>query len=914
MRGAALWRRGLDGLCRKYQLEPDEGRVLVLMGALVATLVAAYTIAKVLRDALFIAEFGALSLPYAYIGVALASVGFVWIDGRAGRGFTRVAATQIHQIVAIACGALAAALLPIARHWTIAAFYLWTGSQAMMLFPHFWGLALDVWDSRRARQIFPALAGCGLLGGLAGGALAAWATPILKRDGLMWAMVVLLAVAHVLTRVVERARAPHTVAVEPLPSGSRWAIVRGSRYLQVFAVALALSVMVGTLVDFEFKYYLQHLYTNPRTLTQFLGKFYVVLNAAALLFQFGAAAWVMQRFGLGLSNALQPTAIVMLSSWVALSPIGWAIFALRGVQGVVSQSLGKAATEIYYAAVRSRDRRRIKPAIDTLVERWSDAAVGVLLILVLHAFHVRIRVIAVGTAALAGLWLVFAFLLNRAFGTAFAKVLSGRWIDLEAAPDSMAVPAARRAVLEALRSGDASRIVLALQLSESARDPAIGEAVRDALGHASPQVRRAAVRAMEAMRLPDPEGAIRGALTGPDEELRLAAVRYLLAVDAAPASFAREMLGGADLALREHLVEALAERPDVAATVLTSSWVDARLATGTREDALLAARALGVMAARPHAQRLRALLTHEDDDVRREALRAAARRPNAALVDVLLERVRDPESSHGARQALAAIGDPAVPGLTRLLGAEHDVHAQELAARTLANIATPGAIAALLTLSRSGDVRVRYLGLRGLARMRVRIGRPVLARADAHRLFLRELGDYRGAEESALALEKHAAAEVRLLGESYRESADMALERALQALACWYEPRPLPGVFGRLRDPSRKTASPALEYLGHVLPRSVFRPVQRLFETSAPRAEPEAGSDERIAERIRLAWGSGDEWLRACAVRASRAIAAFDLGLFAADDHDGAPVRAELAALAVWRSAARPAAAERASC
>jgi hypothetical protein len=142
----------------------------------------------------------------------------------------------------------------------------------------------------------------------------------------------------------------------------------------------------------------------------------------------------------------------------------------------------------------------------------------------------------------------------------------------------------------------------------------------------------------------------------------------------------------------------------------------------------------------------------------------------------------------------------------------------------------------------------------------------------------------------------------------------MALERALQALACWYEPRPLPGVFGRLRDPSRKAASPALEYLGHVLPRGVFRPVQHVFESSASLPEPEAAADERIAERICLAWASGDEWLRACAVRAARALAAFDFGLFAADDHDGAPVRAEIAALAVWRSTARPAPAERASC
>jgi ATP/ADP translocase/HEAT repeat protein len=907
-------RRLFDSLCRRLGLEPHEGRLLVLMGALVATLMCAYTIAKVLRDALFIAEFGALALPYAYIGVALASVAFVWLEGAVANRLTRVGASRFNQYAAVGFGALAATMLPISRHWTIVWFYLWTGSQAMMLLPHFWGLALDVWDSRRARRVFPVMAGFGLIGGLAGGAFSAWTTPLIKRVGLMWFMVALLAVAHLLTRIVERYRARRPSPTEGKSTASRWEIIRRSRYIKIFTIGLALSVIVGTLVDFLFKYYIQHIYSNPQTLTEFLGKFYVVLNSAALLFQFGAAGWLMQRLGLGAASGLQPVSILLLSAWVALSPAWLAINALRSIQGVVSQSLGKATTEIYYAAIRPVERRLIKPAIDTLVERWSDAVVGVMLIIVLQALRVRIPAIAIGTAVLAGLWLVFSILLNREFGTAFEKALSSRWIDPEAAPESMRISSARKALLEALRSGDEPHIVLALQLSQTTRDPKISQAVRDCLRHASPNVRLAAVQAMESMRLRDREGVIEGFLEEQDEGLRRAAVGYLLSLGSSPTDFARRLLEGEDSALRQYLIDALFERPYAAAGVLTPQWIDARIESGSREDLLMAARALGAMTGHVPAQKLHALLANPDVEIQREALRSATRRPNQELLDVLLKLLSAPDLSYEARQALAAVGDPAVPGLRRLLGGESGAHVQELAARTLARIASPRAVEALMTLVRSTDVRLRYLGLRGLARMRVRSRLPVLARSAAHRLFLRELHDFRDAQESALALEKHAAPEIRLLGESYRESAEMALERAVQALACWYEPKPLPGVFERLKSPTPEAASPALEYLGHVLPRQVFRPVQKIFEARAVDKPDGAAGEDDLAMRIRQAWESGDEWLRACAVHASRAIAGFDVRLFSSDDQGSALVRAELAALASGSAALRPTSVETSAC
>ena len=92
-----------------------------------------------------------------------------------------------------------------------------------------------------------------------------------------------------------------------------------------------------------------------------------------------------------------------------------------------------------------------------------------------------------------------------------------------------------------------------------------------------------------------------------------------------------------------------------------------------------------------------------------------------------------------------------------------------------------------------------------MKRVRVDSGNPVLPRSTAHKLFLRELADYRAHLGPALCLESSAEPEVRLLATSFRESAEMALERALHALACWYEPRPLAGAFDRLRsrDPTR---------------------------------------------------------------------------------------------------------------
>ena len=888
-----------SSLARRIGLEPHEGRLLILMGVLVGTLLCAYTLAKVLRDALFLPEFGAVTLPYMYIGVALLSALFVWMESLLTRVLTRQGATRVSQLAAVGFSVLAAIALPLERHWTIACFYLWTGSQAMMLLPQFWLLALDVWDSRRARRTFPILTGFGLLGAMVGGGIAAWLTPVIQRVGLMWTIAGLLLAAHALTLVVQSHRARHPGSVEPAaPKASFLEIIRRSSYIKVLAAGLALSVIVSTLVDFQFKFLIQEAYPDPHTLTQFLGKFYIGLNVLALLFQFGASGWLLQRLGLGASTGLQPATVILFATMTAFNMGWWAVVAMRWFQGVVFQTLGKSSFEIYFAAIRPIERRLVKPAIDTLVERWSDAAVGLLLLVALQVFHAPIVVIAGATAVLATTWLVMLLRLNRDYGRAFQEMLSSRWIEPEAVSETIWTPAVRKALLEALTQQDVRRIVLALRLSENSPDAGVGRAVRDCLRHTSPVVRAAAIQAMEVKRMSDPERLVEAFLHDPEEPVRRAAVGYQLSRSPNPRQYARDLLEGEDQNLRLQALDVLWDRPYEARGAVTADWVEARLATGTREDLLMAARGLGLLAGPASVTGLESLLTNPDVDVQRAALLSVARRPARGLLDVLLPLLLRPELNLEARLAIAAMGDAAVPELQRLLEDDGQPRGQSIAARTLVQIARRGAIAALMTFVRSRDLARRHLGLRSLARSRGLLSHPVLPRSLAHRLFLRELRDYRACLEPALGLEMNRAPEVRFLAESWRESANMALERALLALACWYDPRPLLGAFHRLRSRDSGAAAPALEYLAQVLPRGTFRPLEGLLGSTVPESAEGPSDQEKVIQWIRAAWESGDGWLRACAFRAARQVPGFDLDLLTPVENELPVVRSERDALA----------------
>ena len=59
-----------------FKIDPGEGLAVSLLFGYLTLALASFTIARAVRDSLFLNQYGAMDLPYAYIGVAII-IGFV---------------------------------------------------------------------------------------------------------------------------------------------------------------------------------------------------------------------------------------------------------------------------------------------------------------------------------------------------------------------------------------------------------------------------------------------------------------------------------------------------------------------------------------------------------------------------------------------------------------------------------------------------------------------------------------------------------------------------------------------------------------------------------------------------------------------------------------------------------------------
>ena len=861
-------------LLRFLRLEPGEGGLTFALAFLMATLFGGYTIAKVLRDSMFISEFGAANLPWGYVAVAIASVAIVTLESRLTLRLSRTQSTALGQTIAIACAIVLAGAYDWNRHWVAGAFYVWAGSQALMLLSYFWLLALELWDSRRAQVILPLFSGAGLVGGVLGGAFANWAVGRVGIAGLLWVLAGLLVVARALTALLDRQLPGRPFLAHAGSGSSPLEILRHSSFLRYLAATLALSVVVSTLVDFQFKYAAQQAFPDSQRLTSFLGLFYAGLNGLALLVQFGAAGWIVRHTGVFFSTLPQPVSVVVFAAWIVFSPVFGVIVALRYMQGVLFQTLGKSAFELYFMAVRPHERQKVKPALDTLVERLADAAAGIALIAVLKTIGVDMRVVAGLTVVVALVWLVMLVQLQRRYVRSFRDSLARHADEVSITSAGLMLPEARRTLLAALRSDDDAQVVTALGLVARARHRDVERAAAAALDRTANPVRAAAVRALDAIASTGHDAKVEAFLAEPDPALRRAAVAWLLSRGQDPPGTARRLLDGPDAELRTLTLEILTERRRLLPGAVTLEWIDALIARGEEPDLIAAALGLALVAGPEADRRVQQLIERPELEVRRAALATAARRPNPALQETLVALLREPALASEAREAVAALGPAAIPLLVPVLDGSQGGEARRAACETLGRIGGRGAIATLLTVVRGGDPDARYDALRALNRIRARSPRGLLKKTHALRLWQREIEEFRDHILPGLILEDAADPRIRLLEASYFEAADRALDRACRALACYYRPEAFRMVFHYLKAPaSPKTAARALEFLSHLLPRRNFAPLRDVFEESRAREENEgAPTDGQVAGCIERAWAIGDAWLRACAVRAAHAL------------------------------------------
>jgi AAA family ATP:ADP antiporter len=404
------------------------------MASLLFLLLAANNLIKILRDSIFLGHHSVSELPYLYISVAL-------VAGVVIATYTRYTANL--SIIRLILTTNVIILSNIAFFWFVLtyfdpvwshyAFYVWSAIASVTAVAQLWTLANQIFTPEEGKRSFGLLTAGGTAGGAAAGFGVNWSLPLFaETNHLLWVVGGLYIVASALVlwaeRPLERKISEKELGMPEKPGEARpgniGELVAGSTYLKTIAVVIFVSVIVSTLIDFQFKAAAKQAYPSRGDLAGFFSSYYGWLSVATFFVQFVLTGKALSTLGLKPSLYFTPAALLAGAMGIMIWPslLGAALTRMADV--TLRTSIHRSGMEIIYMAVPTGVMKRVKSFLDVVVERTGDASAGLIILLFsLFLAENYINFVHFICVVLLFLWIVLVPVLQAGYSEALRKGL-----------------------------------------------------------------------------------------------------------------------------------------------------------------------------------------------------------------------------------------------------------------------------------------------------------------------------------------------------------------------------------------------------------------------------------------------------------------------------------------------------------
>ena len=709
------------------------------MAAFLFFLLAANNVIKIVRDSLFLSRFSITQLPYVYLLAAVAASVVISIYSRYT---SRLSLSQVilgsHAFIISNVLIFWLLLSFYDFGWVLYAFYIWSAIVGLVAVAQFWTLVNDMFTPRDGRRLFGILTAAGTLGGMLGGFGASLAVNFLfGTSQLLWLIVALFAGAFgvVWFAVKERESAlaanygadVRSSEIEEQDASGVVVTLWGSRYLQTIAALIFLSVIVSTLIDYQFKAAAKGGYPSTEALAGFFGSYYAWLSVVTVLVQLSLTGRLLMGLGLTPSLLVLPFTLFAGSISLLVWPGLFAVTATRLAEASLRTSVNHSGVEILYLPIPDFIKKKVKVFLDVTVERLGDgAAAFIILFYTVFLGGSEVTLLSYFSIGLILIWVAVVFVVQGGYMEALRRGLAYREISLNEARINYADKGTVEAVLKTLEEKDEPSVLFGLDLIEKL-DPndIVARLPRGLLRHSSPAVRGRAIKLFSIH--PDPTTLEEITLMLQDENHQVQAE----AISAACAIFKRDAipvvrpyLESPDPYVKRRAAECLLRHGDAVVTdvALNSFRKMVEDTTGQGEQGRVeAARLAGEVNDPAFSTHLNRLI-REDQSYRvvHAAMAAAGKGKYAGVVRDVVFRLGGKITKAGAREALIEYGEIAVKELrTALFDSRTPRDIRLNIPRTLNKIHSQSAMNALLSglLEEDGSIRFNsVLALEEMAR------------------------------------------------------------------------------------------------------------------------------------------------------------------------------------------------------
>ncbi|CAN5670965.1 hypothetical protein BH23ACI1_BH23ACI1_23430 [soil metagenome] len=895
---------------RFFDVRRGEGLSVFLAFLYIAVVVAAFLLAKPIRNSLFLTEYGPYALVYAYAAVPLVLTLFVPIyAGIATRFGSRTVA--VGTLLCFSANVLAfwAAFRrypigdgsPIGAAETImwlmpGAFYVWVNCFAVVAPVQAWSFANSVFDTRQAKRLFGLVGAGASLGAIAGGLLArvlvgpvgGTVNMLLVVAGLILLAAAILMIAQ--SRIRRRGLSRGRSQAPPRLLDSLRTIGR-SRYLTLVLALVFIVAIVTQWVAFQLSLVaIARFGEDADALTAFFGTFNFVLGMAGFLLQIFLTGPALRRFGLGATILLLPLALGFGTGLILLVPVFWAVLLTNGFDQTLRFSVDKSTYELLYLPLPQAQRGAVKATIDIVVNRFADATGAVLLGLATQGFFMLgglgfgLRGTAAVNLVLIAAWGVLAWRLRTEYVRTIQETIHRHRMDHERIEGMPAASMMTSGIMRLrLSEGSTEDVLATLDLIEGLSFKKFQASLHSLLAHPAAEVRRRALSMLSARSDREIAGRATEMLRDRDIGVRTEALLYLSREHGADPLEIIEQLGDfADFSIRAGIAAyfAASNNPE-AARALLAGMIAERGPDGARERQE-AARLLPRVPA-DLQDLLIPLILDPETGVARQAIRSAVQVLRDDLVAPLVAALDRPDIADDAADALSRYGsgivhdiaarlrDPATsPGIKRELP------------QVLLRIATADAELVLIDGLLQPDASVRHAIVVSLNKLQATAPRVRIDPAFLELVLATEIaGHYRSYQVLESPGEQTPRVQSRA---ALQQSMDSELERIFRLMGLLYPRMGIHDAYVGVRSADRLIRANAIEFLDNVLKPELRQILLPLIDTQVSVQERIARANQIVGARLddteqamATLLASADPWLRSCAIYAVGALRLHDL-------------------------------------
>lgn len=657
MGGLRRWARSV------VDLRPGEVRTVGLMFTYGFLALTAYYVVKPVRNSIFVDRVGADLLPVVYIVTAVAVVALMVVYSRyadrVGRSVLLLSTFGVLGGTLVAFWALLSG--EGSSFWASGAFYVFGKLFPLLLVSQFWLVANLLFTAAQARRLFGPI-GTGLIvGGIAGSTLSGALAEAMGTTNLLLVSVAFLGgcagTVWSLREGIEGGT-ESSARLTDAPARGAVGLLWDSAHLRTIAAILGLTILVGTLLDWQFNRAVELFIEGEDAKTEFFGTFFALLNVVSVGIQLLLTGWVLRRFGLGVALLVLPLTLSVASVGILALPALWTVSAAKGTEGALRYSLDQATRELLFLPVADTVKARVKPLIDLGIYRGGTGVAGLVLLVAVQGAGLEIRGVSVLIFLATGLWILAALRMRREFGASMKRLIGVRDVRLEELVLGHLNAETLEQLRRTLRRGDEEEVVYALALLRQAPDPSLAHELRSLVSHPSDRVRRQAVALLSELGVEGYAEAVEPLLHDPSFDVRTEAVRYVCEFSGEDPTERMEAFLAEDSEVRNAALGCLLRYGRGARRRRALERLRELASAEDPEERRTAAALLGQVEDLPEdlLPLLENLLRDPEVAVCHRAMEAAGRSGARSLVPLLLERLARPEYRRAARAALRGFG------------------------------------------------------------------------------------------------------------------------------------------------------------------------------------------------------------------------------------------------------------------